>query len=151
MNGDDVRVGETRGGFRFPQETHANFLTEGELRREHFYCHRALEPFIAGMVDHTHAAAADFPVERVRRAKGLSQPLRQQIAHAVLQSIRGLRFSRNHPALQHSLRASCWQLRAALAALFGTDLPHAAFFRGTDGAFSNPISSEKLTPWRLHV
>ena len=32
-----------------------------------------------------------------------------------------------------------------------TDLPYAAFFPGTDSAFSNPISSEKLTPWRFHV
>ena len=68
MNGDDVRMGQTRSGFRFPQETYANFLTERELRREHLYRHRALEPLIAGMIDHTHAAAADFPVERVGRA-----------------------------------------------------------------------------------
>jgi hypothetical protein len=88
------------------------------------------------MIDDAHAAAADLPVEREGRAKGLTQPLRQQIAHAVLQSIRGLRFSRIHAALQHSLDASCWQSRAALAALGGTDLPQTAFFRGMDGALS---------------
>src|SRR2546430_14851064 len=93
------------------------------------------------MVNDTHAAAPDLPFERVGGSQGLAQPLRQQIGHAVLQSIRGLRFSRNYPALQYSLGASGWQLRAALAALFGTDLPRTAFFRGIDSAFSVPDRS----------
>ena len=76
-------------------------------------------------------------------------PLRQQIAHAVLQSIRGLRFSRIHAALQHSLDASCWQSRAALAALGGTDLPQTAFFRGMDGAFSVADCSSRNLPLEI--
>src|SRR4029077_8889777 len=97
---------------RLPEESHTDFLTERELGREHLDCYRSLEPLIAGMIDDTHAAAADLPVEREGRAKGLTQPLRQQIAHAVLQSIRGQK---------DTLRASSWQPSAALAALAGTD------------------------------
>ena len=138
MNRHDVRVREAGRRFRLPQEAHADLLTEGQLGREHLDCHRPLEPLIAGVIDDAHAAAADLPVEREGGPQGLTQPLRQRIVHAVLQSIRALRFSRNHPALQHSLGASCWQSRAALAALFGTDLPPAAFFRGMDAAFTVP-------------
>src|SRR2546425_12042256 len=64
MNRDDVRVGQTRGRFRLPEETNADFLTERELGRGHLDSHRPLEPLSAGMITDAHAAAADLPVER---------------------------------------------------------------------------------------
>ncbi len=101
MNRDDVRMGQAGSGLCFAQEADADLLPERQLGREHLDCHRPLEPLIAGMIDDAHAAAADLPFEREGGSKGLTQPLRQQIGHAVLQSIRALRFSRNQAALQH--------------------------------------------------
>jgi hypothetical protein len=58
---------QLRRGFRFTQESGADFSAKGELRRQHLDCDRALEATIARLVDDSHAASPDLAVELVRR------------------------------------------------------------------------------------
>ena len=89
MDRHDVRVGEAGRGFRFAQKSDADLLAKRELGRQDLDRHRALEPFVAGMVHDTHPAAPDLALEREGRPQSLTQSLRQRIAHADSQFMRG--------------------------------------------------------------
>src|SRR5919197_4138249 len=141
----DMRVRQPCGRFSLAQKPYPNLLTERELRREHLDCHAPLEPLIARVIDNAHAAAADLSFQRKRRAKGLGQPLRQRIVHAVLQSIRGLRFSGNIAGWQHTGRRRTWQHERRFGGTFRNGPAGADVFRGTDAALWMPIMVEKPT------
>ena len=70
MNGDDVRVRESRGHARLAEESFARCRGAGEVRREHLDGHVAIELHVAREVDDAHAAAAELALERVLAGQG---------------------------------------------------------------------------------
>ena len=73
---DDVRMGQPGGGLRLAGEALADVLLEGELGRQHLDGDPALEPLVAGAVDHAHAAAADLALDGIRVAQRLGEARR---------------------------------------------------------------------------
>ena len=68
---DDVGVRQARGGLRLAGEALADFLLEGELGREHLDRDAALQPLVAGAIDHPHPASADLAFDRIRVSQRL--------------------------------------------------------------------------------
>ncbi len=84
MDGDDVRMGQSRSGARLTEEPFACVRLLREVRRQHLDRDVTVQLHIARKVDHAHPAAAQFPLERVLASeRGLEiEKLRRASAHA---------------------------------------------------------------------
>ena len=86
MNRDDVRVRQSCRRLSFPGEALPDVTLEGELRRQHLDGYPALQPLVAGPVDHAHATPADLAFDRVsisqRLAKAGGKRLIGRVGHA---------------------------------------------------------------------
>ena len=66
-------------GLGLASEPLADVLLEGELRRENLDRYPALQPLVAGAVDHAHAAATDLSLDGVCVAQRRGEPSRQRL------------------------------------------------------------------------
>src|SRR5438477_67637 len=73
---NDVGMGKPGGRLRFAEEADANFFAERQLRRQDLDRDAAFQPLVPGTIHDAHAAAPDLSFESVRRAEGLTEPLR---------------------------------------------------------------------------
>ena len=78
MDRDDMGMRQPGGRLCLSGESLADFLLEGQLRREHLDGDATMEPFIAGAVHHAHPPTADFTFECVNIAQRLLQALRER-------------------------------------------------------------------------
>src|SRR6185295_17622534 len=69
MDGDDVRMRETRRRLRLPYEALARRVG-GEIRRQNLDRDVAIEPHVAREVDDPHSATAELALERVLTGQG---------------------------------------------------------------------------------
>ena len=67
-------VAQLGGGLGLAGEPLADVLLEGELRGKHLDRDPALEPLVAGAVDHPHAAAADLALDGICVTQRLGEP-----------------------------------------------------------------------------
>ena len=58
MDGDNVRVGEVRGCFRFLFETLPEILVARVIIPQNLDRHRAFQHLVHGLIDHGHPAIA---------------------------------------------------------------------------------------------
>src|SRR5678815_4284043 len=66
---DDVWMAELRSGLCFLQKARADLRAKRELRRQQLDGDRALQAFVARLVDDAHSPASDFAIELVMRAQ----------------------------------------------------------------------------------
>ncbi len=71
VDGADVGMVERRGSLRFTLETRQGLRIATELVGQELQRHEAVKAGVLGLVDHTHAAAAELLNDAVMRNRGL--------------------------------------------------------------------------------